>query len=63
MSLTYKPEELQELSDLERPSAICRWLEQRRIPYVISAKGWPKVLRTAILDPQREPQQSTEPLT
>lgn len=61
MSLTYTPDELRELSDAVRPSAICRWLDRHRIPYVISAKGWPKVLRSAILDQQPKPEQASEP--
>lgn len=61
MSLTYSAEELQEFSDCVRPSAVCRWLEARKIPYIISAKGWPKVLRSSILDQRAESQEPPEP--
>jgi hypothetical protein len=61
VSLTYSPDELKEFSDLERPSAIRRWLDARKVPYIMSATGWPKVLRTSILDPGAESQEPPEP--
>lgn len=42
------PEELREWTDLIRPSAICRWLNERGYEYDLSAKGWPKVLRVSL---------------
>lgn len=33
-----------QLSGLRRPSAICRWLQAQRIPYVVGADSWPRVL-------------------
>jgi hypothetical protein len=63
VSLCYTRAELQELSDRTRRSAVIRWLQARRIPFVSDADGWPKVLRSAILDqaaptphPAAEPQ-------
>jgi hypothetical protein len=41
-------DELREWTDLVRPSAICRWLDQHGYKYEISAKGWPKVMREAV---------------
>ena len=42
--------ELTELSGLQRPSAIRRWLERNRIPYMPGADGWPRVLQATILE-------------
>jgi len=60
-SITFTRAELQELSSRSRPSAICRWLEARRIAYIPDADGWPKVLRAAILDQPAPQQQTAEP--
>lgn len=54
-------EELKRLSGRERPSAICRWLDRQRIPYIPNADGWPQVLRSALLDPGRATPQTSEP--
>ena len=35
--------ELVTLSGRHRPSAIMRWLDSERIPYLVGADGWPKV--------------------
>jgi hypothetical protein len=37
-----------QLSGLKRPSAVRRWLEAQRIPYMVGADGWPRVLDTII---------------
>lgn len=42
--------ELRELTELERQAAIRRWLDRARIPYMVSANGWPKVLRSVIME-------------
>ena len=34
---------------LEKPSAIRRWLERERIPYIPGPDGWPKVAESVIL--------------
>jgi len=60
-SLTLSRAELQELSGRERPSAVCRWLERQRIAYITDADGWPKVLRSALLDRATAPTQTAEP--
>lgn len=61
MSLCYTREEIAELAHRERPSAICRWLDRRGIPYVLDADSWPQVLRSAVLDQPAPKQQDTEP--
>ena len=56
--------DLMELTGLQRPSAIKRWLERQRIPYMVGADGWPRVLQTLIMNrmggkteaPRPEPQ-------
>lgn len=48
MILTRK--ELNELTGLQRPSAVRRWLDGQRIPYLVGADGWPRVLQAAIID-------------
>lgn len=56
--------ELMELTGLQRPSAIKRWLERQRVPYMVGADGWPRVLQTIIMNrlggkaeaPKPEPQ-------
>ena len=42
--------ELQELADLQRQAAIRHWLDRQRIPYIVSASGWPRVLRCVIME-------------
>jgi len=42
--------ELTELTGLQRPSAIKRWLERQRIPYMVGADGWPRVLQAIIMN-------------
>lgn len=32
-----------------RPHAIRRWLERERIPFLVGADGWPKVLQSLIV--------------
>lgn len=34
---------LQSVTGLQRPSAIRRWLDRERIPYLMGADNWPKV--------------------
>lgn len=55
--LTLSPQELRSLSARQRPSAVLRWVERERIPYVaVDADGWPLVLRSTIA-----PKQPSEP--
>lgn len=61
MSLCYTREELQELSHRTRRSAVIAWLKSIKVPFVPDADGWPKVLRSAILDDRGEQPQATEP--
>lgn len=61
---TATPEELKRLTGLERPSAIKRFLTQQRIPFMVGADGWPRVLHAIIMQrlggqiapPAHEPQ-------
>lgn len=46
---TTTPEELKRLTGLERPSAIKRFLTRQRIPYMVGADGWPRVLHAIIV--------------
>lgn len=41
--------DLMDLTGLQRPAAIKRWLERQRIPYMVGADGWPRVLQAFIL--------------
>lgn len=62
MSLCLTHAELAELAGRKRRSAIIRWLQASRIPYVLDADRWPKVLRTAILDQgELKPHPAPEP--
>lgn len=61
MSLYYTREELQEFAQRERPSAICRLLDKRHIPYILDADDWPKVLRS-VLDQRDAAPQTSEPI-
>lgn len=61
MSLTLTRDELRDLSGRLRRSAVIRWLDSQRIPYLLDADGWPKVLRAAVLDQRIERPQSSEP--
>lgn len=47
---TATPDELRQLTGLERPSAIKRFLTQQRIPYMVGADGWPRVLHAIIIE-------------
>ncbi len=47
---TATPEELKRLTGLERPSAIKRFLTQQRIPFMVGADGWPRVLHAIIME-------------
>ena len=62
--------ELAELTGLQRPAATRRWLERERIPYLMGADGWPRVLWGPVLKrlggsveplPRPEPQLRLEP--
>ena len=44
------PPELSELTGLRRPSAVCRWLDRQRIPFIVRTDGWPRVLRSVIIE-------------
>ena len=48
MSLFLTEPELRELTDLQRPDAIRRWLTRQGYVYEVSATGWPKVLRSLV---------------
>lgn len=62
MRLCFTRAELAELANRQRKSAIIAWLKERRIPFIPDADGWPKVLRSAILDEGKaEPQATAEP--
>lgn len=50
-----------QLSGLKRPSAVRRWLEAQRIPYLVGADGWPRVL-DAIIRERLGWKQETSPL-
>lgn len=41
---------LKELTGLQRPSSVRRWLDGQRIPYLVGADGWPRVLQAIILE-------------
>ena len=43
-------EELQELTGLQRPSAIRRWLKREKIGYLDAADGWPRVLQSVVIN-------------
>jgi hypothetical protein len=43
-------EELRELTDLRIPKAQMRWLQNNAIPFVVSAAGKPKVLRSFVIE-------------
>ena len=45
-----KQQTLAELTGLQRPSAVRRWLDKERIPYMVGADGWPRVLEAIIMD-------------
>lgn len=41
---------LRELTGLQRPSSVRRWLDEQHIPYLVGADGWPRVLQAVILE-------------
>lgn len=41
-------EHLKELSGLQRPDAVARWLTRERIPYIVGADKWPRVLESVV---------------
>jgi len=41
---------LAEITGLQRPSAVRRWLDRERIPYVVGADGWPRVLEAIMME-------------
>lgn len=47
---TASPDELKRLTGLERPSAIRRFLTNQRIPFMVGADGWPRVLHAIIME-------------
>jgi hypothetical protein len=47
---TTTAEELKRLTGLERPSAIKRFLVRQRIPFMVGADGWPRVLNSIIVE-------------
>lgn len=40
--------ELKDLTDLKKPAAIARWLNERGYVFEVSATGWPKVARVLL---------------
>ena len=42
--------ELARLTGLQRPSAIRRWLDRNKIPYINGADGRPRVLQIIIIE-------------
>lgn len=42
-------QELRQFTGLTRPSAIKRFLLLRRIPFIVGADGWPRVLRPVLI--------------
>ena len=42
-------EALAQLTGLQRPSAMCRWLEREGIPFVVAEDGKPRVLQAVIM--------------
>jgi hypothetical protein len=59
-----RPETLKEITGLERPSAIKRFLDSKRIPYMPGADGWPRVLSAVLIEKlggKVESQSSNEP--
>lgn len=61
MTLCFSRDELRELASRTRRSAVIAWLEERNVPFIPDADGWPKVLRTAILDPVAPKSETAEP--
>ena len=47
---TATPEELKRITGLQRPSAIRRFLSHQRIPFMVGADGWPRVLNAIIME-------------
>jgi hypothetical protein len=47
---TTSRDELKLLTGLQRPSAIKRFLSRQRIPYLVGADGWPRVLNATIIE-------------
>lgn len=43
-------DELKRITGLQRPSAIKRYLIQQRIPFIVGADGWPRVLSVIIAE-------------
>lgn len=47
--MTLSEQQLTEITGLRRPSAIRRWLDNQRLPYLMGADGWPRVLESIIV--------------
>lgn len=43
-------QELSDISGLKRPDAVRRWLDRQKIPYLVGADGWPRVLQDIMMD-------------
>jgi len=54
------PALLKEVSGLERPSAIRRWLNKQHIRYVDGADNWPKVAEASIMEKLRGVQSAND---
>lgn len=42
--------DLKDLTGLQRPSAVVRWLDNQKIRYLLAADGWPRVLRVTVIE-------------
>jgi len=43
-------DDLKALCGLQRPSAVRRWLDRQKWPYVVGADGWPRVLEEIMME-------------
>lgn len=50
MSMILPRAELIEIAGLARQSAVARWLDGQGISYLRGADGWPRVLRSVIVE-------------
>jgi len=53
-------EELRDLTDLKIPKAQMKWLDKNNFPYVVSAAGKPKVLRSFLITRFQESNLATQ---
>lgn len=43
-------ETLTEISGLQKPAYIRKWLEGEKVPYLLGADGWPRVLESIMVE-------------